>query len=451
MTEVNVLILAAGKGSRMKSDLPKVLHPVAEKPMLGHVLDTASAFNSTANVVIGHGANLVEQAFEGSDINWHLQDQQLGTGHAVKCGTADLETSLPTLILYGDVPCIPASELRALIDIYDGGLALMTTKLDDPTGYGRVIRESSGQVMRIVEQKDADAAEKAVNEINTGIMVVNTHRLIEWLNALSNDNAQGEYYLTDIVEMAVSEKRSVVAHCVADADCVTGVNDRRQQAEMEAYLRKQRVEALMVQGCTVRDPARLDIRGTVTVGRDVQIDVNVVLEGDVVLADGVTIGPNCFIKDSVIGEHTVIEANSMVEASQIGAAVSIGPFARLRPGTQMADQSKAGNFVETKNAYVGKGSKINHLSYIGDADLGQRVNIGAGTITCNYDGANKHKTTIEDDVFVGSNTSLVAPITLGKGATTGAGTTASADVSQQALVVTRAKAREIPGYKRPQK
>ncbi len=451
MTEVNVLILAAGKGSRMKSDLPKVLHPVAEKPMLGHVLDTASAFNNVANVVVGHGASLVEEAFADSEINWHLQDQQLGTGHAVKCGTSELEQSLPTLILYGDVPCIPKEELQSLIDIYDGGLALMTTKLDNPTGYGRVIRESSGQVVRIIEEKDADDAEKAVDEINTGIMVVNTHRLNEWLAALSNNNAQGEYYLTDIVEMAVHEKRSVVAHCVADADCVTGVNDRIQQAEMEAYMRAKRVRELMVQGCTVRDPMRLDIRGSVTVGRDVQIDVNVVLNGDVVLGDGVVIGPNCMITDSVISEGTTIEANSIIDASHVGKQAAIGPFARIRPGTQLSDETKVGNFVETKNASVGKGSKINHLSYVGDAELGERVNVGAGTITCNYDGARKHKTTLGNDVFIGSNTSLVAPVTLGDKATTGAGSTISADVDADTLAVTRAKVRTVKDWPRPKK
>jgi bifunctional UDP-N-acetylglucosamine pyrophosphorylase/glucosamine-1-phosphate N-acetyltransferase len=327
----------------------------------------------------------------------------------------------------------------------------MTTKLDDPTGYGRVIRESSGQVMRIVEQKDADEAEQAVDEINTGIMVVNTHRLIEWLGALSNDNAQGEYYLTDIVEMAVHEKRSVVAHCVADADCVTGVNDRKQQAEMEAYMRARRVETIMTEGCTVRDPLRVDIRGSLTVGRDVQIDVNTIFEGDVVLNDGVVIGAGSIIRNSVIGSNTVIEANSIIESSNVGTNATIGPFARLRPGTVLASDTKIGNFVETKNAALGKGSKINHLSYVGDATLGERVNVGAGTITCNYDGANKHQTVLGDDVFIGSNSSLVAPIEIGTGSTTGAGSTLTNNVGEQTLAVTRAKLRELKGWERPKK
>ena len=447
-----VVILAAGKGTRMKSDLPKVLHPIAGRPMVQHVVDAAGALDPDNTVLIyGHGGDAVRQAVTGSRLQWAEQAEQLGTGHAVAQALPHLEEDV-VLVLYGDVPLIQPQTLRDFVArVDDQSLALMTLTLDDPSGYGRVIRDGDGKVRRVVEQKDASDDEKAVREINTGILACTRRFLNDSLPRLSNSNAQGEYYLTDLIAMAVDAGMEVVTEQPGHAWEVDGVNDRVQLARLERVYQRVRAESLMRAGVTLLDPARLDIRGNLQCGQDVTLDINTVLEGDVVIGDRVTVGPNCLIRNARIGSGTHIEANSVVDGAVVGEECQVGPFARLRPGTELAARAKVGNFVETKKAYVGEGSKVNHLTYIGDSRIGKGVNVGAGTITCNYDGMNKFQTVMKDGAFIGSNSSLVAPVTIGENATVGAGSVVTKDVPDQGLAVARGQQRNIQNWSRPEK
>jgi len=455
---MNIVILAAGQGKRMHSNLPKVLHPLAGKPLVSHVIDTArSLAPSSLCVVYGHGGDVVKSTLAAPDLAWALQEPQLGTGHAVMQALPHLAAQGVTLVLYGDVPLIQPETLQKLLHAAQdgpdaaGALAILTVELADPTGYGRIVRNAAGQVVRIVEQKDASAEEKAVREVNTGIMALPTARLGEWLARLSNDNAQQEYYLTDIVGMAVAAGLPVrTAHPAGEWE-VLGVNSKVQLAELERIAQRRTAERLLEQGVRLADPARLDVRGALACGRDVFIDVNCVFEGQVELGEAVEIGPNCVLKNARIGPGTRLAAFSHVEDAVVGPDAVIGPFARLRPGTELAAGVHIGNFVEIKNSKIAANSKANHLAYVGDAVVGSRVNIGAGTITCNYDGANKFQTVIEDDVFIGSDTQLVAPVTVGRGATLGAGTTLTKDAPPDTLTVSRAKQLSVPGWTRPVK
>ncbi|WEJ72289.1 bifunctional UDP-N-acetylglucosamine diphosphorylase/glucosamine-1-phosphate N-acetyltransferase GlmU [Pseudomonas sp. PSE14] len=449
---LEIVILAAGQGTRMRSALPKVLHPVAGKPMLGHVIDTARTLNpSRIHVVIGHGAELVRERLQADDLNFVIQEQQLGTGHAVAQAAPFLSAD-KVLILYGDVPLIEQPTLERLMAQANAEqLALLTVELDDPTGYGRIIRDAAGEVQAIVEQKDASPEQRAIREGNTGILAVPRERLAGWLSRLSNSNAQGEYYLTDVIAMAVADGLRVATAQPQAAMEVQGANDRLQLSELERFFQQRVARRLMAQGVTLIDPARFDVRGEVSVGRDVQIDINVILEGLVEIEDNVQIGPNCYIKDSTLRRGAIIKANSHLEGAHVGPDSDVGPFARLRPGSVLERQVHVGNFVELKNAHLQDGVKVGHLTYLGDSEVGARTNIGAGTITCNYDGANKWRTTIGEDVFIGSNNSLVAPVDIGSGATTGAGSTVTAEVPAGTLAVGRAKQRVIDGWKRPEK
>ncbi|WP_319242985.1 bifunctional UDP-N-acetylglucosamine diphosphorylase/glucosamine-1-phosphate N-acetyltransferase GlmU [uncultured Propionivibrio sp.] len=449
---MNIVILAAGQGKRMHSNLPKVLHPIAGKALVSHVIDTARSLSpQKLCVVYGHGGEIVRNALSAPDIAWALQEPQLGTGHAVQQALPHLDRQGTTLVLYGDVPLTSAETLRRLLHAAENALAVLTVVLDDPSGYGRIVRNSAGQVVRIVEQKDATAEERTIREINTGIMAMPTARLDDWLGRLSNNNAQREYYLTDIVGMAVAEGLPVcTAHPQHDWE-VLGVNSKVQLAELERIHQRCTADRLMEQGVRLADPARLDVRGELVCGRDVFIDVNCVFEGRVELGDAVSIGPNCVIKQARIGAGARIAAFTHIEDAVVGPDGQIGPYARLRPGTELAEDVHVGNFVEIKKSTVAAHSKANHLAYIGDATIGRNVNVGAGTITCNYDGANKHRTVIEDEAFIGSDTQLVAPVTVGKGATLGAGTTLTKDAPAGALVITRAKQTAIEGWKRPTK
>ena len=449
---LDIVILAAGQGTRMRSALPKVLHPVAGKSMLGHVIDTARALQpQSIQVVIGHGAEQVRQRLSGDDLDYVVQAEQLGTGHAVAQALPNLSAER-VLILYGDVPLIEAETLQRLLQkVGPEQLALLTVTLDDPTGYGRIVRDARGEVQAIVEHKDASDEQKAIREGNTGILAVPGSRIGEWLGRLSNSNAQGEYYLTDVIAMAVADGLRVATEQPLDAMEVQGANDRIQLAELERHYQQRAARRLMAQGVTLRDPARFDVRGEVSVGRDVLIDVNVVLEGTVVIEDDVQIGPNCVIKDSTLRRGAIIKANSHLEGAVVGEGADCGPFARLRPGAVLGKKAHVGNFVELKNATLGDGAKAGHLSYLGDAEIGARTNIGAGTITCNYDGANKFKTVMGEDVFIGSNSSLVAPLHLGDGATTGAGSTITEDVPAHTLGLGRGRQRNIDGWQRPTK
>ncbi|MBT9532155.1 MAG: bifunctional UDP-N-acetylglucosamine diphosphorylase/glucosamine-1-phosphate N-acetyltransferase GlmU [Pseudomonas sp.] len=449
---LDIVILAAGQGTRMRSALPKVLHPVAGKSMLGHVIDTARQLQPhSIHVVIGHGAEAVRERLAAPELNFVLQAEQLGTGHAVAQALPALSAER-VLILYGDVPLIAAETLQRLLALVsDQQLGLLTVQLADPTGYGRIVRGADGQVEAIVEHKDANAAQRAISEGNTGILAVPGKRLADWLGRLSNSNAQGEYYLTDVIAMAVADGLVVATEQASDEMEVLGANDRIQLSQLERHYQYRAGRRLMAQGVTLIDPARFDLRGEVTVGRDVLIDINVILEGQVVIEDGVHIGPNCVIKDSVLRQGAIVKANSHLDGADVGEGADCGPFARLRPGSVLGAKAHVGNFVELKNAKLGAGAKAGHLSYLGDAEIGARTNIGAGTITCNYDGANKFKTVLGEDVFIGSNSSLVAPVSLGDGATTGAGSTVTADVPANTLAVGRAKQRNIDGWKRPVK
>lgn len=449
---LDIVILAAGQGTRMRSALPKVLHPLAGNSMLGHVIDTARSLNPQGiHVVIGHGAELVRERLAADDLNFVVQEQQLGTGHAVAQALPVLKAER-VLILYGDVPLIEADTLQRLLALVSSRqLGLLTVNLADPTGYGRIIRDSSGAVSAIVEHKDANEAQRAIREGNTGILAVPGQCLGDWLGRLSNSNAQGEYYLTDVIAMAVADGLTVATEQAQDEMEVLGANDRIQLAQLERHYQYRAARKLMAQGVTLRDPARFDLRGEVTVGRDVLIDVNVLLEGRVTIEDNVEIGPNCVIKNSILRAGAIIKANSHLEGAEVGEGADCGPFARLRPGAVLGKKAHVGNFVELKNAVLGEGAKAGHLSYLGDAQIGARTNIGAGTITCNYDGANKFRTVMGEDVFIGSNSSLVAPLTLGDGATTGAGSTVTMDVPAGNLAVGRAKQRNIEAWKRPTK
>ncbi|MCP1442484.1 bifunctional UDP-N-acetylglucosamine pyrophosphorylase/glucosamine-1-phosphate N-acetyltransferase [Pseudomonas sp. GGS8] len=449
---LEIVILAAGQGTRMRSALPKVLHPIAGNSMLGHVIHSARQLDpQRIHVVIGHGAEAVRERLAADDLNFVLQDQQLGTGHAVAQAVPFIESDT-VLILYGDVPLIEVETLQRLLkQAAPKRLGLLTVELDDPTGYGRIVRDAAGNVTAIVEQKDANAAERAITEGNTGILAVPSQRLGDWLSRLSNNNAQGEYYLTDVIAMAVSDGLVVATEQPHDAMEVQGANDRKQLAELERHYQLRAARRLMAQGVTLRDPARFDVRGEVIVGRDVLIDINVILEGKVVIEDDVVIGPNCVIKDSTLRKGVVIKANSHIEGAILGEGSDAGPFARLRPGTVLEARAHVGNFVELKNAHMGEGAKAGHLTYLGDAEVGARTNIGAGTITCNYDGANKWKTVLGEDVFIGSNNSLVAPVDISSGATTAAGSTITQNVDNAQLAVGRARQKNIDGWKRPEK
>ncbi|MGF6152707.1 bifunctional UDP-N-acetylglucosamine pyrophosphorylase/glucosamine-1-phosphate N-acetyltransferase [Pseudomonas fluorescens] len=436
----------------MRSALPKVLHPVAGNSMLGHVIHSARQLDpQRIHVVIGHGADAVRERLAADDLNFVLQDKQLGTGHAVAQAVPFI-TADTVLILYGDVPLIEVPTLQRLLKLVAPmQMGLLTVELDDPTGYGRIVRNADGRVTAIVEHKDASEAERTITEGNTGILAVPASHLGDWMSRLSNNNAQGEYYLTDVIAMAVSDGLIVDTEQPHDAMEVQGANDRKQLAELERHYQLREGRRLMAQGVTLRDPARFDVRGEVTVGRDVLIDINVILEGRVVIEDDVVIGPNCVIKDSTLRKGVIIKANSHIEGAVLGEGSDAGPFARLRPGTVLEARAHVGNFVELKNAHLGEGAKAGHLTYLGDAEVGARTNIGAGTITCNYDGVNKWKTVLGEDVFIGSNNSLVAPVDILDGATTAAGSTITSTVDKSQLAVGRARQKNIDGWKRPVK
>lgn len=449
---LSVVILAAGQGKRMNSDLPKVLQPLAGRPLLRHVVDTAMALQPAGlHVVYGHGGTQVRAAFEADDLHWALQAEQKGTGHAVMQAMPAVPDETCVLVLYGDVPLLKAATLRELLLLAGDGLALLTVNLAEPTGYGRVVRDTRDRVKAIVEQKDATRAQLKIQECNTGVLAVAAPLLKRWLKRLRSDNAQGEYYLTDIVAMAVKDKvavRPLVAESEAE---VSGVNDKMQLATLEAALRSEHAVAAMRAGATLVDPARFDQRGDLVLGRDVFIDADVLFEGRVVLGDRVRIGPHCVLRNVTIGAGTNLVSHCVLEQAEVGSDCSIGPFARLRPGARLADHVHIGNFVEVKNSSIGKGSKANHLTYLGDATVGAGVNVGAGTICCNYDGANKWRTIIEDGAFIGSGNMLVAPVTIGEKATTGAGSTITSDAPGGKLTVARGRQVTIDGWQRPVK
>lgn len=451
---MNIVILAAGMGKRMQSALPKVLHPIAGKPLLAHVIDAARQLQpTTLTIVYGHGGDIVRERLPETDLQWAKQEPQLGTGHAVQQAVPQLNDAVPTLVLYGDVPLTAVATLQTLATTAGNDkLALLTQVLADPTGYGRIVRDSStGNIQRIVEQKDATDTEKAITETNTGILIAPTPALKRWLAGLSNQNAQGEYYLTDIVAAAVADGVPVVAsHPSAEWETL-GVNSKVQLAELERLHQQNLARALLEQGVTLADPTRIDIRGQLHCAREVFIDVGCVFEGTVSVGEGAQIGPYCVIKNASIGAGVKLAAYTHIEDATVGSASVIGPFARLRPGTKLAEDVHIGNFVEVKNSQIAAHSKANHLAYVGDADVGSRVNIGAGTITCNYDGANKFRTIIEDDVFIGSDSQLVAPVRVGAGATLGAGTTLTKDAPAGQLTVSRSKQISIEGWQRPVK
>ena len=450
---LSVIILAAGQGKRMVSDLPKVLQPLAGRPLLAHVIDTARSLNPAAvYVVYGHGGERVREAIPDAGIHWVLQAEQLGTGHAVLQAMPVIPDDHTVLVLYGDVPLVRAATLTDLTRRAGvSSLALLTAVLPDPAGYGRVIRDTTGRVARIVEHKDANHKERAIAEVNTGLMAAPAGKLRRWLSALGRDNAQGEYYLPDCIVAAVRDGVAVEAVVAASATEVLGVNDKLQLAEVEAARRRDRAADLMRAGVTIVDPARVDIRGEVHCGRDVVLEINVILEGKVRLGDRARIGPGSVLRDCEIGADTEVRANCVIEGAIAGARCVIGPFARLRPGTKLADEVHVGNFVEVKNTELGTGSKANHLTYLGDTTIGSRVNVGAGTVTCNYDGVDKHRTTIGDGAFIGSGTMLVAPVTVGADATIGAGSTITKPAPAGALTLERSRQQTLAGWKRPTK
>ena len=449
---MNIVILAAGMGKRMHSSLPKVLHLLAGKSMLEHVIATARALMPEKLVVVyGHGGEQVLRQITGPDLIFVKQEPQLGTGHAVMQAVPELDESVPTLILYGDVPLIGIESLRRLVSIAGNErLGILTVEMPDPTGYGRIIRVD-GRIRRIVEQKDGREEELAVKEINTGMMVVPTALLKRWLSSLTNDNVQGEYYLTDIVSRAVSENIDIVSSQPDDISETMGVNSKKQLAKLERVYQKNIASRLLDDGVSLADPDRIDVRGSLQCGRDVFIDVNCVFEGEVTLADGVTVGPNCVVRNCLIGENAEIRPFCHLDGAKIGPGSLIGPYARLRPGAELGEEVHIGNFVEVKNSHIAAQSKANHLAYVGDSTVGSRVNIGAGAITCNYDGANKHRTVIGDDAFIGTNCELVAPVRVGSGATIGAGTTLTKDAPAGSLTVSRVRQTTINDWKRPVK
>ena len=452
--KITTVILAAGKGTRMRSELPKVLHKIANRPLLQHVYDMSSQLeNNRIKIVVGHCAELVKDTLKNLDASWVEQTQQLGTGHAVQQVSDQIADDDTVLILYGDVPLLKLATVKQLLsNVNAQSLALLTVNLVNPTGYGRIIRNEAGEVSKIVEQKDASASEKLITEGNTGILAVHGDKLKKWLNRLGNNNAQGEYYLTDVIEMAVADGFKIITTQTDTEDEVLGVNDRLQLSHLERVYQQQKANELMVQGVTLIDPARFDLRGTIeSIGQDVEIDINVILEGKNTIGNNVKIGANTQIKNATIGDNVEIFANCVIEDAVIGDNSRIGPFARLRPEAVLASDVHIGNFVEIKKSTVAQGSKINHLSYIGDTTVGSKVNIGAGTITCNYDGANKFRTVIEDGAFIGSDTQLVAPVTVGKNATIGAGSTITRDCPENQLTLSRVKQFTIAGWQRPVK
>lgn len=452
MNKLSVVILAAGKGTRMYSDLPKVLHNIAGKPMVKHVIDTAKQLKAeNIHLIYGHGGELLQSRLKDEPVNWVLQAEQLGTGHAMQQAAPFFADDENIVMLYGDAPLITKETLEKLIEAKtEGGIGLLTVVLDNPTGYGRIIREN-GSVVGIVEQKDANPEQLKIQEINTGVMVASGASFKKWLTQLDNNNAQGEYYITDVIAMANRDGFNVQAIQATDLMEVEGANNRLQLAALERYFQRKQAEKLLLAGVTLIDPSRFDLRGTVSHGKDVEIDVNVVLEGDVKLGDRVKIGAGSVLKNCVIADDVEIKPYSVIEDTVIGEAAKIGPFSRLRPGTELAAETHVGNFVEIKNAQIAKGSKVNHLSYVGDAEVGEKCNIGAGVITCNYDGANKFKTVIGNDVFVGSDSQLVAPVTIADGSTIGAGSTVTKDVEENELVITRVPQRHIKNWQRPVK
>lgn len=453
MKKINVVVLAAGKGTRMHSELPKVLHTIAGRSMLQHVLDTAGAISaSSIHVVIGHGAERLREAMSKQPVNLVVQEPQRGTAHAVQQALPYLEHDAIAVVLYGDVPLMTQESLEALLaPVSADCMAVLTCKMANPSGLGRILRDSKGDISAIVEEKDATAEQKEIKEINTGIMAFPVARLHQWLPRITPNNAQNEFYLTDVIRLAREDGCNVTTHTISDEKEAAGVNDRLQLAELERHYQQREARKLMKQGVTLRDPARFDVRGSVEAGRDIEIDVNVICVGKVKLGDRVRIGPNCILRDCEIGAGSVIHANSVIGESLIGANCDIGPFARIRPGSELAEGAKVGNFVELKKTRMGKGSKINHLSYVGDSELGADVNVGAGTITCNYDGVNKHRTIIGNDVFIGSNTALVAPVKIADGATVAAGSVITQDVGNQQLALARGRQVNKDGWKRPVK
>jgi bifunctional UDP-N-acetylglucosamine pyrophosphorylase/glucosamine-1-phosphate N-acetyltransferase len=449
---LEIIVLAAGLGKRMRSDLPKVLHPLAGRPLLAHVLDTARELAPRKIVVVhGHGAEKVRAAFPDNHIEWALQAEQLGTAHAVMQAMPSISADADVLLLYGDVPLVRAATLKRLLEAARDGLAVLTAELDDPAAYGRVVRDDSGGVSRIVELRDASKAERAIREINAGFYALRAQRLAGWLKKIGNRNAQKEYYLTDLVGLAVAESVPVNAVKAAHAWEAAGVNSKRELAELERQYQKIAAEALLEAGVTIADPARIDVRGTLECGRDVMIDVNCIFEGRVRLGDGVRIGANCVVRNCAIERNTEVLPFSHLEDAQVGERCRVGPFARLRPGAQLAEDVHIGNFVEIKASRLGPASKANHLTYIGDSEVGARVNVGAGTITCNYDGVNKHRTVIEDECFIGSDATLVAPVRIARGSYVGAGSTITKDTPPGELTIGRARQVSIPGWKPPQK
>lgn len=448
----SVVILAAGKGTRMKSSLPKVLHPIGGVPMVQRIIDTVTTLSPRAiHLVYGHGAEQLKSTLNADQLNWCLQSEQLGTGHAVMQTIEHIHDNEDVLVLVGDAPLIQASTLHKLkLAKQNADIALLTVNLDDPTGMGRIIREGDN-IVGIVEHKDADDAQRAITEINTGMMMMSGADLTRWLGQLSNDNAQGEYYLTDIIAMAAQEGKRIQSAQPESAIEVEGVNNRVQLSRLERALQLRQAEQIMMDGATLLDPHRFDLRGELIVGKDVVIDVNVVFEGKVVLGDKVVIGPNCCLKNCEVQANSKIEAFSQLDTALVGESCTVGPFARLRPGTELKAHAKVGNFVEIKNAVLGEGAKANHLTYLGDATIGAHANVGAGTITCNYDGVNKSKTIIGENAFIGSNSALVAPVTIGKDATVGAGSTITKDIKDTELALSRVKQRNIEGWQRPSK
>ena len=455
---LDIVILAAGRGTRMNSNIPKVLHQIGGDSMLGHVLNAARKLESQQiHIVVGYGAEQIKQEFiTDKELQWALQEQQLGTGHAVMQAMPSIDTTKPekrVLVLYGDVPLTNFSTLIKLVQQANANtLCILTLVTENPKGLGRIVRDDSGEITAIVEEKDASDEQKKINEVNTGIMVIPATKLNTWLNSLGNNNAQGEYYLTDVVAMAAADDYCAISAMVIDDENeVQGVNDKAQLASLERQFQMNNAEQLLKAGVLLRDPSRIDIRGEIETGSDVEIDINALFEGRVSLGNGVKIGANVVIKDSKIADNVNILHGSTIDGAEIGEGASVGPYARIRPGTILKENTKIGNFVETKNAIIGKGSKASHLAYIGDAELGENVNIGAGTIFCNYDGVNKHKTIIGDNVFVGSNSVLVAPVTLADNTFVAAGSSINSDVPADSLAVARAKQRNIPGWKRPTK
>lgn len=454
---LEIIILAAGKGTRMHSTTPKVLHPLGGKALLAHVLDTAVALQPTAiHVIYGHGGEALPLAFSGlhyaPDVNWVEQAEQLGTGHALSLALPAVDPAAEVLVLYGDVPLVGPETLAPLVETSQRGeLGVLTAEVDNPTGYGRVVVDDCGNIRAIIEHKDATSAEQAITEINTGFMAAPAACFVRWLQQLTQNNAQGEYYLTDVAALASAEGLTVAATRAEIAGDVLGVNSRGDLAILERRYQQLQAEELMRAGVTLQDPKRFDLRGVLTAGRDCTIDINVIIEGEVILGDRVQVGPNSVLKNCRVGEDSTIEANCLIDEAVIAAKCQVGPFARLRPGTCLEEGSRVGNFVETKKTTLGQGSKANHLAYLGDAQVGRNVNIGAGVITCNYDGANKHLTVIGDNAFIGSDSQLVAPVVVGTDATIGAGSTISKDAPEGKLTFSRGRQTTVKGWKRPKK